>query len=147
MISTLILPLSSTTLKPSDNTELLDWLRLNEPQILEKVEAVFEDVEDKVEAVNVLALRCKACFRFFLEAISRQSLSLKAKEIFILKCYQRLPAANSEFPRILYWKHAEIDKTDGNNSEFVSLFRESIWLENRGHLLSLNLKNNSCKYL
>ena len=57
MISTLILPLSSTTLKPSDNTELLDWLRLNEPQILEKVEAVFEDVEDKVEAVNVLALR------------------------------------------------------------------------------------------
>ena len=72
MISTLILPLSSTTLKPSDNTELLDWLRLNEPQILEKVEAVFEDVEDNVEAVNVLALRCKACFRFFLEAISRR---------------------------------------------------------------------------
>ena len=72
MISTLILPLSSTTLKPSDNTELLDWLRLNEPQILENVEAVFEDVEDKVEAVNVLALRCKVFFRFFLEAISRR---------------------------------------------------------------------------
>ena len=72
MISTLILPLSSTTLKPSDNTELLDWLRLNEPQILENVEAVFEDVEDNVEAVNVLALRCKVFFRFFLEAISRQ---------------------------------------------------------------------------
>ena len=133
MISTLILPLSSTTLKPSDNTELLDWLRLNEPQILENVEAVFEDVEDKVEAVNVLALRCKVFFRFFLEAISRRLwgvfLSLKAKKIiFILKCYQRLPASNSEFPRIctrLFWrkkitKNAEIDKTNGENSEFVS---------------------------
>ena len=82
MISTLILPLSSTTLKPSDNTELLDWLRLNEPQILEKVEAVFEDVEDKLEAVNVLALRCRAFFRFFLEAISRR-ISLKGKKKYL----------------------------------------------------------------
>ena len=108
MISTLILPLSSTTLKPSDNTELLDWLRLNEPQILLNVEAVFEDVEDKVEAVNVLALRCKACFRFFLEAISRQTwglfeLSLKAKKNNIyIKMLSKTASCEFRISTILY---------------------------------------------
>ena len=69
MISTtLILPLSSTTLKPSA-TELLDWLRLKEPQIRPKVEALEVDSDEIDEAVKVLAERCKECLLFFLDAI------------------------------------------------------------------------------
>lgn len=59
-------PRSLTTLKPSD-TELLLWLRRNDPQMRLKVEALEDDTD---EDVKVLAdLWSVECLRFFLAAI------------------------------------------------------------------------------